>query len=83
MLLKVLTAEKTVYSGNVTLVRFPGIDGSFTVLNNHAPMVAQLKSGNLVIQPEGSASRESIKIQGGIVRVLDNEILVLTGIEVQ
>jgi len=80
MLLKVLTAEKVIYSGNVSLVRFPGSDGSFTVLNNHAPMVAQLKSGSLVVQPEGSNSKEKINISGGIVRVLDNEILVLTGI---
>lgn len=80
MLLKVLTAEKVIYSGNVTLVRFPGSDGSFTILNNHAPMVAQLKTGILVIQPEGSNAKEKIDINGGIVRVLDNEILVLTGI---
>lgn len=80
MLLKVLSADKTIFSSNVTLVRFPGIDGSFTVLNNHAPMVAQLKKGHLTVIPEGSSIREKIEINGGLVRVLDNEILVLTGI---
>jgi len=80
MLLKVLSADKTIYSGNVTRVRFPGIDGSFTVLNNHAPMVAQLKKGHLILVTENSAVKEKIEISGGLVRVLDNEILVLTGI---
>ena len=78
MLLKVLSAEKTIYSQNVTLVRFPGIDGTFTVLKNHAPMIAQLKKGDLIVQPEGSSSKEKISINGGLARVLDNEILVLT-----
>jgi F-type H+-transporting ATPase subunit epsilon len=79
MILKVLSAEKTVFTGNVTLVRFPGIDGSFTVLNNHAPMVAKLKEGTLVYTPESSSTQQSIEIPGGIARILDNEILVLTG----
>ncbi len=80
MLLKVLSAEKTLYSENVTQVRFPGIDGTFTVLKNHAPMVAQLKKGNLIVIPEGSNTKQNIEISGGLARVLDNEILVLTGI---
>jgi F-type H+-transporting ATPase subunit epsilon len=80
MQLTVLSADKTIYSESVTLVRFPGIDGSFTVLNNHAPMLARLKKGNLVVVPENSSTKESVPIQGGLVRVLDNQILVLTGI---
>jgi F-type H+-transporting ATPase subunit epsilon len=80
MLLKILSADKTIYTARVSLVRFPGIDGSFTVLNNHAPMVAQLKKGSIFAQPEGVSTREKIDVSGGLVRVLDNEILVLTGI---
>ncbi len=80
MLLKVLSADKTIFSGNVTRVRFPGIDGSFTVLNNHAPMVAHLKKGNLIISTEHATGKEKIEINGGIVRILKNEILVLIGI---
>ncbi len=80
MLLKVLSADKTIFSNHVTLVRFPGIDGSFTVLNNHAPMIAQLKKGSLTVVREGTTTREKVEINGGLVRILDNEILVLTGI---
>ncbi len=80
MQLTVLSADKTIYSDTVIQVRFPGIDGSFTVLKNHAPMVARLKKGNLVVIPENSDSKQTVPVQGGLVRVLDNQILVLTGI---
>ena len=79
MQIRVLSAEKTIYTGNAQQIRFPGIDGSFTVLNNHAPMVAKIKKGDIIITLENSNNKEKVQVSGGLVRVMDNEILVLLG----
>ncbi len=45
MHLEILTPEKKVFEGEVTVVTFPGADGSFQVLDNHAPLISLLKEG--------------------------------------
>jgi len=45
MILEILTPEKKVFEGEVNSAIFPGADGSFQVLNNHAPLVSLLKDG--------------------------------------
>jgi F-type H+-transporting ATPase subunit epsilon len=39
MLLEVITPDETLFIGNVSHVVLPGIDGSFGILKNHAPMI--------------------------------------------
>jgi F-type H+-transporting ATPase subunit epsilon len=78
MLLHIISAEKTIFSEPVSLVRFPGVDGSFSILKNHAPMIAQLTKGTMIITPENSNTKKEISIRGGLVKVLNNKILVLT-----
>ena len=36
MYLEIITPEKQVFEGEVNIVTFPGTDGSFQVLNDHA-----------------------------------------------
>lgn len=76
MFLEIITPEKTVFSGNVSLVQFPGSSGSFEVLKNHAPLVAALKSGNIRFK-DSENKIQIIDINGGTVQVENNHILVL------
>ena len=76
MTLEILTPEKKVFSGEVYGVQLPGIDGSFEVLDKHAPLVSALKSGKLKILKDKS-NTESFAIQGGFVEVLSNKATVL------
>ncbi len=76
MKLEIITPEKKVYSGDVTAVKLPGADGSFGILNNHAPIIATLKEGIVKIT-EISNKVENIEIKGGVVEVLNNNIIVL------
>lgn len=78
--LVVLTSEKTLLNEKVSLVRLPGVDGSFTILKNHAPIIAKLKKGAIQYISENSAERKKLLIEGGLVRVFDNKILVLVDI---
>ena len=47
MNLEIITPDKSVYTGEVSLVQLPGIDGSFEVLDNHAPLISVLKKGKI------------------------------------
>jgi len=42
MILEIITPDKVVYSGQVKLVRLPGSQGSFEILNHHAPIISTL-----------------------------------------
>ena len=76
MKLEIITPEKKLFEGNVKSAVFPGSDGSFGVLNHHAPMIASLKAGIIEITEE-SNTRQSFEIKGGVVEVLKNNVIVL------
>ncbi len=76
MLLEILTPDAKVYSGEVTGVNFPGSDGLFEVLTGHAPMISTLAKGNIKISG-GTEGTKEIMVDGGIVEVLNNKIIVL------
>jgi F-type H+-transporting ATPase subunit epsilon len=75
MQLEILTPDKTLYSGIVTSVIFPGTDGTFQILNNHAALVASLKKGAINIK--STSGDEQLEINGGVVEVLNDKIVVL------
>ena len=76
MYLEIVTPDEKVFEGEVRVASFPGTDGSFQVLNNHAPLISSLSKG--VLSYEDNDKREhELKIDGGVVEVLNNEIIVL------
>lgn len=75
MKIKIIKPDKLIFEGEIQLAQFPGIDGSFGVLNSHAPMIAALGEGKIRVENEGKSSFFDIK--GGVVEIKDNHILVL------
>ncbi len=76
MTLEILTPEKKLYSGDVYGVQLPGIDGSFEILDRHAPIVSALKEGTLKVLKDKN-SLEHFTIQSGFVEMLHNKATVL------
>ncbi|MGN6476994.1 MAG: ATP synthase F1 subunit epsilon [Flavipsychrobacter sp.] len=76
MHLDILTPEHKVYNGNVYGIQLPGIEGSFEILENHAPMIATLGKGKMKIIKDKNTA-EMYEISGGFVEVLDNKASVL------
>jgi F-type H+-transporting ATPase subunit epsilon len=75
MFLDIITPDSQVFSGEVNSATFPGTDGSFQVLNNHAALISTLDKGKITIK---SATEElSWVVDGGVVEVLNNKIVVL------
>ncbi len=75
MYLEIITPDQKVFEGEVISVSFPGIDGSFQVLNNHAPLVSTLAKGT--IEYESKESIDDVVVSGGVVEVLNNRVIVL------
>lgn len=76
MNLEIRTPDRSVYSGEVSLIQLPGIDGLFEILEHHAPLVAALKKGVIKIQ-DMSQQTQTFDINGGVVEVLQGKVLVL------
>ncbi len=75
MQLDILTPDKKVFSGEVTSVTVPGTAGSFTVLNNHAPIISTLENGNVKVKSQSGV--ENFTIRGGVIEVLKNKVVIL------
>ena len=73
--LKIITPERQVFEGQVDAVRLPGLDGSFGVLNNHAPLISGIAVGELRYDVDGKS--QTVKLSGGFVEVKDNQVSVL------
>lgn len=76
MQLDILTPERKVYNGEVYGVQLPGVEGSFEILQNHAPMVAALGKGSMKILKD-KVNSETYRISGGFVETLNNKTTVL------
>ncbi len=76
MQLDILTPEHKIYSGTVYGVQLPGIEGSFEILENHAPIIATLGKGKMKIIKDKNTT-ELYEISGGFVEVLNNKASVL------
>ncbi len=75
MKLEIITPDKKVFSGEAAAVTFPGTEGQFQVLNNHAPLVSTLGVGDLTV--DTGSTKQVFRIDGGVVEVLKNKVLVL------
>ncbi len=76
MKLEIITPDKKVYEGQVKSAIFPGAEGSFGVLNNHAAMLSTLKAGKIEVIEESNDKKEFV-IKGGVAEVKNNNVIVL------
>ena len=79
MKLIVLTPEKELVDCDVSAVELPGTKGRFMVWPGHAPLLSSLQKGVVRYDPENSAAREQLPIEGGFVEVMDDVITVCVG----
>lgn len=77
MFLEMITPDKNVYTGEVTLIQLPGVDGLFEILNNHAPMISVLGPGRIKLKEKGQSEEKFFEIKGGVVEVDKNRVIVL------
>ena len=76
MFLEIVTPDEKVFEGEVESASFPGSDGSFQLLNNHAPMVSTLGKGDIRYQQKKEKEVHML-VEGGVVEVMNNKVNVL------
>jgi F-type H+-transporting ATPase subunit epsilon len=62
-----VSPERLLFAGEVTQVDVPGEEGEFGVFAGHAPYIATLKPGLLIIHGDGAPQR--IVVRGGFAEV--------------
>lgn len=72
--LRIITPSELLFEGEVESVTMPGTVGSFTVLDNHAPIISSLESGKVVVRLAEDIQEYPLK--SGFVEVKDNEVVV-------
>ena len=75
MNIEIINPDKTIYSGEAEIVQLPGKDGSFEILNNHAPLISVLKEGKVKVI--NNKNTQFFEIKGGVIEVLRNKVLIL------
>jgi F-type H+-transporting ATPase subunit epsilon len=76
MFLEIITPEKRLFSGEAELVKLPGTTGYFEVLMNHSPIISNLIEGKIKVK-DAQGTISYFDINGGVVEVLNNKIVVL------
>ncbi|MCA0430238.1 MAG: ATP synthase F1 subunit epsilon [Bacteroidetes bacterium] len=76
MKLEIITPDKKLFEGTVKSAIFPGSEGSFGVLDNHAAMIATLMKGKVELIEENNNKLE-FSVNGGVVEVNKNKVIVL------
>jgi F-type H+-transporting ATPase subunit epsilon len=74
--LELISPEKLVFSGEVEAVAVPGTEGEFTVLKDHAPLIAMMKPGVVVIE-EAPAKKLRLFVPGGFAEVAPSGLTIL------
>ena len=91
MKLEIITPEASIFSGEVTSVTLPGLDGIFQVLNDHAPIISSLKAGEVKMEVDSkldvtklnenvnveNSNSLSVTIKGGIAELMNNKLILL------
>ena len=76
MFLEIITPDKKIFEGEVSVAQFPGTTGSFEILNDHAPIISTLAKGKIKVV-DSEKKTQLFEIKSGVVEVLKNKIIVL------
>jgi F-type H+-transporting ATPase subunit epsilon len=80
----IVVPDRHVFQGTAEIVRAPGVEGSFEVLKDHAPMIAAFGVGMLTVKTDDAHrfadmfdDRIIFATSGGFLEVLDNRVTVI------
>lgn len=91
MILEIVSPEASLFKGEITSITLPGVDGSFQILNNHAPIVSLLQKGTVKITAHSfkfnketaalftkvNDQNYTLAISSGTIEMKDNKVIVL------
>ena len=76
MIVEILTLEKVLFSKEAKSIIVPGENGTFEMLDNHAPIISTLQKGTLKIT-DSNNQKTSFELTGGSVEMSNNKVTIL------
>jgi F-type H+-transporting ATPase subunit epsilon len=73
---ELVSPERILFSGEVVSVIVPSVEGEMTILAGHAPLVAVLKPGIVMLQTDANNGKE-FYVSGGIAEVNAESLTIL------
>jgi F-type H+-transporting ATPase subunit epsilon len=73
--LEIVTAEKMIFSDDVSAVIAWGVQGQLAILPHHAPLMTMLQPGDLMIRKD--KEEEYVVISGGFLEVRPDKVIIL------
>jgi F-type H+-transporting ATPase subunit epsilon len=77
LFVEIVAPDKHVFSSEATRFMAPGVNGSFEVLLNHAPLFAATTVGPVIVTT-ATGERVTFASSGGFVQVLENRVIMLS-----
>ena len=74
----VVSLTESIYSGDAEFVVLPGIMGELGIYPQHAPLITQIKPGEVRIKIPGRDEPQIVFVQGGFLEVQPNVVTVLS-----
>ena len=75
LILSIVTPGKQLIADEVDQVNAPGTEGDLGILYDHAPLLTNLRSGQLSFEKDGETV--ALVVSGGYLEVTDNRVTVL------
>ncbi|MAX16927.1 MAG: ATP synthase F1 subunit epsilon [Nitrospina sp.] len=75
LILSIVTPEKQLVAEEVDQVNAPGSEGDLGILYDHAPILTNLRSGQLSYEKDGETI--ALVVSGGYLEVSENRVTVL------
>ena len=76
LIAEIVSPDGRVFQGEISGLRAPGTAGSFEVLLNHAPMVASIDVGPIIVT-DTNGEKITLATSGGYLEVMNNTVTVL------
>jgi F-type H+-transporting ATPase subunit epsilon len=80
----IVTPDELTFQGSANGVRAPGVEGSFEVRKDHAPLIAAFNIGPLIVKTDSAHEyadmhngRVIFATSGGFLEILNNKVTVL------
>ena len=72
----VVSAEKSIFSGEAKFVALPGESGELGILRGHTPLITRIRPGSVRIE-KADGDEEFVFVAGGYLEVQPDRVIVL------
>ena len=75
--LEIVSAERSLFSGEANFVVVPGVDGELGIFPNHTPLLTKIKPGTLKFHAKDESEETLFFVAGGFLEVQPTVVTVL------